>query len=175
MKRKKLEARPQPAYPARPRLGGHMRHRLLLVGLLAVAPVVGCGTIGHIDGLVYEPRDEWQVILPEDSARTVYLETDGAWVSYQLVIWVDDPALAAWLENNGHTLLDRSDDILAPLDPETFAEPDQELWDAEAEILQALTQAWASSGEAPLGNIVSVEVSVDEIEPGEACEDDTGC
>jgi hypothetical protein len=175
MKRNKIAALPQPAYPARPRLGGCVRHRLLLVGLLAVAPVPACDTVTHIDGLMAEPQDQWQAILPADGIRTVYLETEGAWVSYQLVVWVDELVLTDWLEDNAHLLLDRADEILAPLLPEAFAEPDEELWDAEARIRQALADALAGAGDAPLGSIIGVEVSVAEIEPGEACEDDTGC
>lgn len=172
MKRTKVQHSSPPAYPDRGVLGTAFGPRLVLLGLLCLAPVPACTTVHDIDGLMANPSEDWGAVLPGEGSRTLYF-SDGATLAYHLDVVVTDGGLAAWLGDNEETLLDRADQLLEAWGSEVFAEG-AERWELEQEILQLLADAYNGVEDSSVASFVDCHVVVDGFEPAEGQEDDTG-
>lgn len=163
MKRKKVLSPSAPAYPTRALLDSPWGQRLALLGLLCVAPLSACNTVNDIDGLMAAPGEDWGAQLPADGSRTLAFP-DGAVLDYHLDLVVTDHGVAGWVSDEEAALLELTDEHIEAWGPEDFV-LGVELWQLEAEILQALADAFAGFEDASVAGFRGCTLQVDAFTP----------
>jgi hypothetical protein len=164
MQRRKVQ-HSRPAYPTRKILSSPWGARLLLVGMLCVAPLPACGVFHEdIDGLVAAPNpDLYPVTLPASGSRSL-VYGDGAILDYHLGLDVTDPELADWMEEQEALLLDRVDALLEEIGSGVF-EDGEDLGALAAQIETLLEQAFGEYDDVPSGAIFDCSLEVDAFVP----------
>jgi hypothetical protein len=160
-----------PRYPTRRILSGSWGPRLLLLGALCVAPLPACDTVTHVDGLMAAPEEEWDLALPLEGSRTMSYD-DGAVLEYRLLLQVNDPELADWLEAHAAPLLDEVEALLREEGSEEISVDEQNDL-LGLGIAGLLMNAYQDSPEAAGGHILECALLVLAFESPEGI-DDTG-
>ncbi len=169
MKRVKASKR-TPAYPSLERVLREPGAAVGMLVLVAATPVLqACplgGVIGgHVDGDIAIPEYDIEVILPADEARVLFM-ADGGHVAYRIIAQISDPDLASYLLG---TRVDHLADIDDVLDAHSVWElaPGEDLAAVEAEIAQALADAYYGGERAPTYAFNELILSIEAWDSGE--------
>jgi hypothetical protein len=130
-------------------------------GVLFPKPEVDTGE--HLDGMVAETAETWNLQLPLDGSRDLYFADPYGWVQYRLSVVVDGGRFYDWLRLNAEEVLAAVDEVLRSHEVTTFEHDDG--YDAvEDEIANALVLAWVDAEGGGGGYLLSVELHIDAYE-----------
>ena len=130
-------------------------------GVLFPKPEVDTGE--HIDGMIGETAETYNLQLPLDGARDLYFAEPYGWVQYRLSVVVDGVRFYDWLCFHAEDALAAVDEVLRSHEVTTF-EHDDGFDTIEDQIANALVLAFVDADGGGGGYLLSVELHIDAYE-----------
>ena len=160
MERQKRQAYETNAYPD---LQAFDRRQVLFgLGSLGLLVATGCPLGGDV---AYPGEDEHYAYLPASGQKHVLFFDNGGSMGFRVEIAVSNYDMVLRIENNSPHFLDIVDKTLAPHWVGEFL-PDEDLTIVEAELLEALVDAYFDKDDVPHGDFIGLYIMVEEVDEG---------
>ena len=167
MERKKRQAYQASGYP---NLQNFPRGKVLVgLGCLSLLVATGCKlpfTPGYaLGGDIEVPTDEFMAHLPaSDMAHLLDLDNGGT-IGFRVEIMVSSQDMVVLLEDKAPHFIDILDQILRAHSADEFL-PAEDLRDLEAQLLNALAEAYFDSEVVPYGDFYSLALAIEAVDLG---------